>query len=198
MTAPARPTLRPIFDELKNDRALVRSYRPEDAGDLFTSVVASREHMLPWLPFVTRYETIDDAREFINRMRAAWLLREDFNAGLWDSATGDFVGAIGLHPRDWNVPVFEIGYWLRADMTGRGYITEAVKLLADYAFAAYDAKRVFIQCDARNERSAAVPRRLGFVHEATLRNTAIAYDGALRSTLIFALTPEDPRWPARD
>lgn len=198
MTSSVRATLRPMFDELSNDRVIVRPYRPEDANDLFTSVVASREHLLPWLPFVTRYETIDDAHEFMNRMRAAWLLREDFNAGVWDARDGRFVGAIGLHPRDWAVPAFEIGYWLRSDATGRGYITEAVKLLTDFAFASCGAKRVFIQCDARNQRSAAVPRRLGFIHEATLRNTAIAYDGALRSTLIFALTPEDPRWPERD
>lgn len=197
MTAPARTTLRPMFDELKNDRVFIRPYRPDDATDLFSSIVAAREHLLPWLPFVTRYETIDDAREFINRMWAAWLLREDFNAGLWDARAGHFVGAVGLHPRDWAVPVFEIGYWLRADMTGRGYITEAVMLLTDYVFATYAARRVFIQCDARNERSAAVPRRLGFTHEATLRNTALAYDGVLRSTLIFALTPDDPRWPDR-
>lgn len=197
MTPPAHPTLRPIFEELLNERVRVRPYRPEDAEDLFTSVMESREHLLPWLPFVTKYESVTDAREFINRMRATWLLREDFNAGVWDASSGRFVGAIGLHPRDWGVPAFEIGYWLRADMTGRGYITEAVKLLTDYAFATYGAKRVFIQCDARNERSAAVPRRLGFRHEATLRNTAIAHDGVLRSTLMFALTPDDPRWPAR-
>lgn len=197
MTAPGRPTLRPMFDELKNDRVIVRPYRPEDAEELFSSVVASREHLLPWLPFATKYESIEDAREFINRMRAAWLLREDFNSGVWDAQSGRFVGAIGLHARDWTVPAFEIGYWLRSDMTGRGYITEAVKLLADYAFATLGARRVAIHCDARNQRSAAVPRRLGFIHEATLRNTAIAYDGALRSTLIFALTPDDPRWPER-
>jgi RimJ/RimL family protein N-acetyltransferase len=82
-------------------------------------------------------------------------------------------------------------------MTGHGYITEAVKLLTDYTFDTFSARRVAIQCDARNERSAAVPRRLGFVHEATLRDVAVAYDNTLRSTLIFALTPDDPRWPAR-
>lgn len=191
------PSLRPIFEELKNERVLVRTYRPEDAEDLFASVVASREHLLPWLPFAAKYASVEDARDTINRMRAAWLLREDFNAGLWDAQAGRFVGGCGLHPRDWAVPAFEIGYWLRVGMTGRGYMTDAVKLVTDYAFNTLGAKRVFIQCDARNERSAAIPRRLGFVHEATLRNAARAYDDILRSTLVFALTPDDPRWPAR-
>lgn len=196
MTTTGHTTLRPIFEELANEQVIVRPYAPSDASDLFTAVVESRDHLLPWLPFAVKYKSIEDARDVINRMSAAWLLREDFNAGLWDAKTGRFVGACGLHPRDWTVPVFEIGYWARSDMTGRGYISQAVHLLTDYAFAAYGARRVFIQCDARNERSAAVPRRLGFQHEATMRNAAIAYDGVLRSTLVFSLTPDDPRWPA--
>jgi RimJ/RimL family protein N-acetyltransferase len=194
---PTHATLRPIFEELKNDRVVIRPYRLDDAGDLFTVVVASREHLLPWLPWAMKYAVVEDARDTINRMAAAWLLCEGFDAGLWDASTGRLVGGCGLHPRDWAVPSFEIGYWLRADMTGHGYITEAVKLLTDYTFDTFSAKRVAIQCDARNERSAAVPRRLGFVHEATLRDVAVAYDNTLRSTLIFALTPDDPRWPAR-
>jgi RimJ/RimL family protein N-acetyltransferase len=40
-----------------------------------------------------------------------------------------------------------------------------------------------------------VAERLGFVREARLRNEARATDGSLRDTLIFALTPDDPRWP---
>lgn len=197
MDRPRHATLRPIFEDLKNDRVVIRPYRLEDADDLFTAVVESREHLLPWLPWAIKYATVEDARDTINRMTAAWTLREGFDAGLWDAGTGRFVGGCGLHPRDWAVPAFEIGYWLRANMTGHGYITEAVKLLTDYAFDTFGARRVAIQCDARNERSAAVPRRLGFVHEATLRNAAVAYDDTLRSTLIFALTSDDPRWPAR-
>lgn len=197
MDQPRHATLRPIFEHLKNDRVVIRPYRLEDADDLFTAVVESREHLLPWLPWAIKYATVEDARDTINRMTAVWTLREGFDAGLWDAGTGRFVGGCGLHPRDWAVPAFEIGYWLRANMTGHGYITEAVKLLTDYAFDTFGARRVAIQCDARNERSAAVPRRLGFVHEATLRNAAVAYGDTLRSTLIFALTPDDPRWPAR-
>ena len=105
------------------------------------------------------------------------------------------MGGSGLHPRDWSVPSFEIGYWLRQASEGYGYVTEAVKLLTDYAFATYGAQRVFIRCGARNTCSAAVPERLGFRREAHLRNDSLAYDGVLRDTLIYALTPDDARWP---
>ena len=75
-------------------------------------------------------------------------------------------------------------------------MAEAVRLLADFAFNELHANRVMIRCDARNARSAGVAERLGFVREACLRNEARANDGSLRDTLIFALTPSDPRWPS--
>ena len=91
---------------------------------------------------------------------------------MWERASGTYVGGSGLHRIDWSVPNVEIGYWIRTRFEGRGFVTEAAALLAAFAFDTLQAQRVRIRCDAANARSAAVPRRLGFVHEATLRNEA--------------------------
>ncbi|MBF6590801.1 MAG: GNAT family N-acetyltransferase, partial [Ktedonobacterales bacterium] len=106
-----------------------------------------------------------------------------------------FLGGLGLHPRGWETGFFEIGYWLRASAEGQGYMAEGVRLMTDYAFAHLGATRVQIRCDARNQRSAGLARRLGFVQEAHLRCQMRATDGTLRDTLVFALTPTDQRWP---
>jgi RimJ/RimL family protein N-acetyltransferase len=84
------------------------------------------------------------------------------------------LGEIALFPRaeSGRVPYAdanraEIGYWLRADMTGRGLITEGVRAVLDVAAGLSKVSRVEIRCDERNLPSAAVPRRLGFVLEST-------------------------------
>lgn len=194
--APVYRTLIPLFDELRGERVVVRPYREDDAEALQEAVAESREHLRPWLLFADAHQTVEESRDLILHFMAKWLLRDDMITSLWDAQTGRYVGGSGLHPRGWEIPAFEIGYWLRASAEGKGYMTEAVKLQTDYAFDALGAKRVMIRCDARNIRSAAVPERLGFVHEATLRNDSIATDGAIRSTLIYALTDTDPRWPS--
>ena len=85
------------------------------------------------------------------------------------------------------MPRFEIGYWVRTSYARQGYITEVVAGLTDFAFETLGAKRVEIRCDALNERSAAIPRRLGFTHEATLRQEDRNYfTHELRDTMIFA------------
>jgi RimJ/RimL family protein N-acetyltransferase len=70
-------------------------------------------------------------------------------------------------------------------------VTEAVDLITEYAFTSLCAHRVEISCDECNHRSAAVAQRLGFKQEARLRNNGKAVNGRLRTTLIFALTPDD-------
>lgn len=196
MAMSVHPTLAPIFDALRGERVLVRPHRETDAEEHFAAVEESREYLLPWLPWASGYTSVDDSREFINRCIARWYQRADFIVGIWDHRTGRFLGGSGLDPQNRDVPSYEIGYWLRRSAEGHGYMTEAVKLLADYAFDSLGAQRVYIRCDARNVRSAAIPRRLGFPLEGRLRGDGIATDGSIRDTLIFSRTPDDPRWQA--
>lgn len=184
-------TLTPIFEELRGERVLVRPYRESDAQALYEAMEESREHIRPWLPFADAHQTVEESRDWILHQMAKWLLREDFVVSVWDQTGQRYLGGSGLHPRNWQIGYFEIGYWLRASAVGHGYMTEVVSLLTDYAFTQWDANRVEIRCDERNVHSAAVARRLGFVQEARLRNHLLATDGSLRTTLIFSQTPAD-------
>ncbi len=186
-------TLLPLFAELQGERVVIRPYRESDAQALFEAISESRDHIRPWLGFADARQTVEESRDFIIRQQAKILLREDMTFGLWDKTNGSLVGGTGLHARNWEIRYFEIGYWLRSSATGHGYTTEAVKLLTDYVFTQFKANRVEIRCDANNTRSAAVAQRLGFVQEARLRNNALTTAGDLRTTLIFALTPDDKR-----
>lgn len=195
------PILTELPDELIGERIVLRPRKPEQSAAVWEAVEESREQIRTWLPWVDVTKSLEDCIASGRRAWACWTLREDLGVTLWNRASGRYLGGSGLHRIDWDTPSFEIGYWLRTSEQGRGYMTEAVRLLCDFAFGSLAAARVFIRCDARNERSAAVPRRLGFVHEATLRNDCRDPGGALRDTLVFAMTPEDyaaaqPVWRA--
>jgi RimJ/RimL family protein N-acetyltransferase len=192
-------TLFPLFEELEGERIIVRPYRQGDAQALFEAVAESRDHIRPWLPFADAHQTIEESQDFVIRKAAQWLLREDLTLSIWERESGRFLGGTGLHIRNWDARYFEIGYWLRASAEGYGYMTENVKLLTDYAFTQMGVNRLEIRCDEKNKRSAAVPRRLGFVQEALRRNDMVDTSGKLRNTFVFIMTPEDyqrvrPNW----
>jgi RimJ/RimL family protein N-acetyltransferase len=182
------PSLITLFDELRGERVFVRPYREEDAPALQEGVEESREHIRQWLPFSYDHKTVEESLIWINEQRAQWILRKNMNCGIFDIATGRFLGGAGLMVRNWDIPYLEIGYWLRASAEGNGYMTEAVRLLTSYALEELGAKRVEIRCDERNVRSANVARRLKYTEEALLHNNTLAPDGGVRNTLIFAMT----------
>jgi len=193
MAEAVRPVLRDVPDELVGPRVIVRPYRPGDGQQLWEAVEESREHLLPWLPWGDTHKSPVDSEEFVRKMHARWYLREDMPYSIWSRATGRYLGGTGLHRIDWEVPSFEIGYWLRKSAVGRGYMTEAVRLLVAMAFDTLSANRVHIQVAAGNHKSAAIPPRLGFILESTQKNAKRVTTGELVDMKIFAMTPAEYR-----
>jgi ribosomal-protein-alanine N-acetyltransferase len=86
-----------------------------------------------------------------------------------DATTDELLGAIGLlHPNDRHSRV-EIGYWLAAHARGRGVMTRAVRLLADWALDAGGFARAELHIDPANAASRRVAEKAGFAFEAVLR-----------------------------
>ncbi len=183
-------TLIKLFEELRNERIIVRPYLEKDAAMLHEAVNESREHIRPWLPFADEHQTVDDSVDWIVHSRAKWLLRTEMNLSIWDATRPDrYLGGISITHPNWDIRCFEIGYWLRASAVGKGYMSEAVRLVANFAFTQLNANRVEIRCDELNIHSASVARRLGFTQEACLRHDRQAHDGGLTNTLIFGCLP---------
>jgi RimJ/RimL family protein N-acetyltransferase len=187
------PLLIPLPEALHGPRVTVRPYNPDDAPAMWEAVEESRDHLWPWLPWVDHYRSPDDARAYMVRARAHWMLREDLPVGVWEREGGRLLGGSGLHRFDWELRSFEIGYWLRRSAEGRGYMTEAVRLLTGLAFDTLLANRVEIRMDPRNTRSRAVPERLGFVLEGTLRSSMLDAEGRPRDQRVYSLLPDEYR-----
>lgn len=193
MNPQVNPLLLDFPDEFETERLIIRAPRPGTGAFINQAIRESINELRPWMPWAQDEPTVEESEAVCRRSHARFLMREDLTLHLWlkdgapfNLSDGAFAGGSGLHRMDWNVPKFEIGYWLRTRLQGHGLITEAVKGIADFAFEHLDARRVEIRCDARNEKSAAVARRAGFDFEGRLRNETRDHNNALRDTLIFA------------
>ncbi len=76
---------------------------------------------------------------------------------------------IGYVSVDWGNRSTRVGYWLDEGQQGRGTMTAAVRLLVDHALTVWRLNRVEIIVATENRRSRAIPERLGFCEEGTLR-----------------------------
>lgn len=189
------PSQIPLFDELVGERIIVRPHRLDDDQPMWEALEESRDELRPWLPFAD--QTREQNRDYLSRTVAGWHTREVMGMAIEDRDTRRFLGNIGLMVRGWNIGSFEIGYWLRTSAAGHGYMSEAVRLVTDFAFDHLNANRVMIRCDAENARSAAVPTGLGFTLEGRLRQEFATPDGHIADTFVFSMIRDDHRWPER-
>ncbi len=157
------------------------------------AVDASLEHLLPWMPWA-RFEpqTLDDKIELARTFRGEFDLGTNFIYGVFEPDESRALGGSGLHPRGGEQSL-EVGYWIRADSIGQGLATEVAAVLTRVGIEQCGLVRVDIQVDPANERSLAIPRKLGFVEEGTFRRRLPPREesGQRRDALQFSLLAEE-------
>jgi hypothetical protein len=183
----------PILIDLPTTIATERLVmRPPQAGDgemLHAAIAESLPELrrfLASLPWVAGEQTVASAEAYCRNAQANFLARRDLPFLVLEKATGEIIGATGLHRTVWSTPKTEIGYWGRVSRARNGFIGEAVAALTDYAFVSLRAVRVEIVTDEENDRSRRVAERCRFVLEGVLRNERRAPDGTLRNTCVYS------------
>lgn len=145
-----------------DDDTFLRLLTVDDAQRIADAVAESIDHLRPWMPWATE-ESTDPVFQRARLRRLAELQQrgEEWDFGLFATDDATLLGTFGLMTRR-GPGTLEIGYWLHAGHTNRGHTTRAVAALTEVALRTDGVDRVLIYCDEANERSAAVPRRLGF------------------------------------
>jgi RimJ/RimL family protein N-acetyltransferase len=172
-------------------RTVLRPPSPEHAEAVKRAEDASREHLRAFMPWADRPpETLDETMAKLAAFRAAFDGGADRMYLVFDRKGGSALGGTGLHPRVGKGGL-EIGYWIRADRVRRGLATEIAGALTRVAFEVHDCRWVEIRCAASNVASAGVPGKLGFTHEATLRDRLEVPGGRIEDALVFTLLARD-------
>lgn len=159
-----------------------------DAQGLYRLIDCNRAYLRQWLPWVDYETSVADSRRFVRRCLQHYLDNEGFTLGI--HFHGQMVGVIGYHSIDWPSRKVEIGYWLSADAQGKGIMTRACRAVIRYAFGKLLLNRVTILCATGNLRSRAIPERLGFTQEGTLREAEWLYDHFVDLTIYSMLARE--------
>jgi RimJ/RimL family protein N-acetyltransferase len=162
--------------EIRTERLSLRPWRAADAEALHAILVANYEHLAPWIPArVATPAVVPLLAERLAAFGAEFDADREWRFAMLTSDERTILGEVDLFPRSAAGRVAlpdadraEIGYWIRADETGRGLVTEAVLAIIDVARRTGRFAHLEIRCDARNAPSAAVPKRLGFELATTI------------------------------
>jgi len=148
---------------------------------MFECIERSREDLDPWMPWARAdnrsvAECVYQIERF-RRMREVEPFGEatEYQITIFERTSGALLGGTGLHRIEPVTLQAETGYWIDSTRRGEGLATEAIAWLIDAALtpkaeAGWGLRRINIFCSGANDRSAAVPRRLGIRQECARRH----------------------------
>ncbi len=134
---------------------------------IFETIDTNRKFLRKWLPFVDFTTHPDDTESFIKGALRNISFKKDEIFSIWYKE--EFAGLIGFKDTDWVNGKTELGYWISEKMQGKGIVTSSVQALLKYSFVKLKLNRVQIKVAVGNEKSAAIPKRLGFYTEGIER-----------------------------
>jgi len=181
-----------IPEVIETERMILRAAKSGDGPACFEAVLESVKELEPWMPWVHPEPKLEGSVDFHAQAQAKWYSREILDFQWIDKATDRLVGKGGFHTIDWSVPKLEIGYWVRTSMAGKGYCSEAVSALIEFAKRELGAQRLEICSDPRNEKSRNVAEKCGFTLEGILRRNMRDPYGGIRDSCMYALTLPEP------
>jgi RimJ/RimL family protein N-acetyltransferase len=89
---------------------------------------------------------------------------------------------------------WEIGYVMTPEERGKGYCSEAVKIMVDYLFLTKDIVRIQAATDVRNVASQKTLEKVGFKKEGIIRKSAF-FRGKWRDWFLYSILREEWKEP---
>ena len=170
---------------IRTERLLLR---PFEAGDLDAlHSWQSRPDVARFLYWEARSRE-EAGAALVHKMAATWLWEEGdvLSLAVQRLDTGDVIGDVNLEWLSEEHQQGELGFVFHPDHHGRGYASEAAKVLLRLGFTNLGLHRIVGRCDARNTASAALMERLGMRREAHLRE-ADMFKGEWGEEYVYAL-----------
>ncbi len=179
---------------IETNRLIIRNYKKGDCESLFNLLESNdnREYLKGHVDEVSIVKTIDDAEVRIRQFISDWVARTRFVLGIWMKSTKTYIGQIWIEPKKWEVPSFELGWFLERTHQGKGIATEAAKGSIDFLFDHLKAHKIVVFTRDDNVPSYKLAERCGFSKEGHFIDHGIA-NGKRFGLYCFALFEHEYR-----
>jgi RimJ/RimL family protein N-acetyltransferase len=169
---------------LIGERIILRPLKISDAKDIFFNIqdkkIAENTLRIPW-PY-----RLKDAINFIKNSQKSLKKRKGFIFGIELKEKKEVVGVISLENVDFEHRHAEVGYWLGKKYRGKGIMTEAGKLVLNFAFEKLKLHRVDAGVFSDNLISQKVLKKLGFKKEGVRRHWRLKF-GRWKDDILYSI-----------
>lgn len=178
---------------LETTRLIIRKYEKGDGTELFQLLERNnnREYLKEHIDEAINVKTEEDAEIRIQELSTDWIKGKRFVMGIWLKSSGDYIGQVWIEPNKWEVPSFELGWFLERSYQGQGIATEAAKAAIQFLFGHLKAHKIIVITRDDNYKSYKLAERLGFIKEGHFREHIIKKNGTRIGLLYYGMLKND-------
>lgn len=169
---------------LTGNRIILREYRKEDLPYMRKWV--NNAEITKYLSHIFLYpHTLNATEDFLNSMLQGSSGIKGFIIAYKE--TEEYIGQIDLINIDWVNRVGTLGIVIgTTEYLGKGYGTEAIKLIQEFAFNKLNLHKLDLEVRAYNERAIRCYKKCGFKEEGRIRENYFI-DGKYTDTLFMGI-----------
>jgi RimJ/RimL family protein N-acetyltransferase len=176
--------------ELSDSTIMIRPLRAKDIPAEYEAVCESIPEVSVWMGWCHPGYTIEETTAFIMSREEAWKNDTDYEFGIFDAATGKFLGGTGLNFINRVHNCANLGYWVRSSATGRGVASRAARLAARYGLEHLRLQRIEILAAVGNHPSQRAAEKAGALREAVLRKRLLV-NNEPQDAVLYSFVAED-------
>lgn len=163
-----------MFTYKIDDELELRLITQADAQEIYAFIEENRSYLREWLGWLDYSTELLDVQKHIHRNLMGFVTDSMLDTAI--IYEGKIVGKVGFNEIDKSLKKASIGYMLDQNMNGKGIMTRAVKAITAIGFEHYQLNKIEIHAAVGNMKSRAIPEKLGFTEEGTIRNAEWLYD----------------------
>lgn len=177
------------FPEFDSKRLHFRKIIPDDATEIFS--IRSNDDVMRFMDVPGHY-SVSDSEKLIRSVEDSYKNEKGINWAIIKKDSNSFIGYIGF------IRIFsehcraEIGYALKPEYWGKGFMYEAINKIVKFGFEEMKLHSIEANVNPLNERSQKVLERVGFNKEAYFRENYL-FDGKFLDSVIYSLLEKDLR-----
>ena len=175
------------FPEFESERLLFRKFLLSDAKDIL--LIRSNDDVMRFMD-VPRHNSISDSEKLIQLVEESYNKEDGINWAIIEKHSNSFVGYFGFFRIIPEHCRAEIGYALKPEYWGKGYMYETINRMVRFGFENMKLHSIEANVNPLNERSKKVLERIGFKKEAYFRENYL-FDGKFLDSIIYSLLEKD-------
>ncbi len=170
--------------KIEGKKVILRPWRESDATQLAELV---QDRQIPRFTRVPSPYKLKDAKQFIRERKEKWKKKSDFGFAIISKKEKQLLGSIGICRVDMRDKKTEMGYWIGNPFRRKGYASEAIALMFDFAFKKLGLNRIVIKCDTKNKASRKVIEKAGAKFEGIEREGGVSGIGKKMDLCVYSI-----------